>query len=128
MVLGAAADLASWWQEAKLFLRHSLAFSLDALHVIVGVVLMVAAALLLRKPLSTPTPWLVVFIFAFVNEIIDLYAEQWPHPAMQYGEGVKDLLLTMMLPTLLLLTSRSFPRVYEVRPSNAPTKHSTGEA
>lgn len=119
MLVGAVLDMAWSWQEAKLFLRHSLAFSLDAVHVIAGVVVMVGAALLLRKPVSSPTPWLVVFALSCLNEIIDLFVQEWPHPGMAYGESMKDLLLTMLLPTLLLLTSRSFPRIYAARAVSA---------
>lgn len=119
MLMGALLDMAWWWQEAKFFLRHSMAFSLDAVHVIAGVVVMIAAALLLRKPVTSSTPWLVVLALSVLNEVIDLFVQQWPHPGMAYGESMKDLLLTMLLPTLLLLTSRSFPRIYAERAANA---------
>lgn len=102
------------WQEAKLFLKHSIAFSTDSVHVIAGVVIMLAAALWLRKPVSHSTPWLVVLGFAGLNEFVDLYLHQWPSAAIQYGEGVKDLLLTMLLPSLVLVTSRRYPRIYDV--------------
>jgi hypothetical protein len=32
---------------------------------------------------------------------------------MQYGESLKDVLLTMLLPTLLLITTRRFPWLYD---------------
>jgi hypothetical protein len=31
---------------------------------------------------------------------------------MQYGDGTKDIFLTMALPTLLLITARVTPRIY----------------
>jgi len=31
---------------------------------------------------------------------------------MQYGDGAKDIILTMALPTLLLVTARVTPRIY----------------
>lgn len=102
----------SSWHEWKLFVERSVAFSQDAIHVIVGVLLLLITASLLRKPLSSWWPWLVVLVSTFINEAIDLWVEKWPDPAMQYGEGFKDLLLTMLLPTVLLVTTRSWPRLY----------------
>jgi hypothetical protein len=100
------------WHEWKLFFERTVAFSNDSVHVIGGVLIQLAAALLLRKPLSSWWPWLVVLLLALINEFIDLWVEQWPEPAMQYGEGFKDLLLTMMLPTVLLLSLRVFPSLF----------------
>lgn len=107
------------WRETKQFVEHSISFSSDSLHVITGVVVLVGAALLLRKPVSSSRPWLVVLVLSCTNELADLWFERWPSAGIQYGEGIKDLLLTMLLPTLLLLTSRSFPWVFE---KNASTR------
>lgn len=101
------------WVETKHFIERSVSLSPDALHVIAGVMMQVAAALLLRKPLTSWWPWLVVLVFTSSNEIIDLWFERWPSSGMQLGEGFKDLLLTMLLPTMLLLASRRFPRHFE---------------
>lgn len=100
------------WHEAKLFLEHSVTFSPDALHVIASVVVLLLVGLLLRKPVTSWWPWIVVLVSTLINEFVDLWVEEWPDPGMQYGEGAKDLLLTMFLPTLLLVTSRKFPRLY----------------
>lgn len=100
------------WREAKLFLEHSVTFSSDALHVIASVVVLLLVGLLLRKPVTSWWPWIVVLVSTLINEFVDLWVEEWPDPGMQYGEGAKDLLLTMFLPTLLLVTSRKFPRLY----------------
>lgn len=104
------------WKQAKLFIENSFAFSTDSIHVIAGVLIFLAAALLLRRPVSNWQPWLVVLVLTSINELADLWIESWPSLGRQYGQGAKDVLLTMLLPTLLLLTARSFPRLY------APTK------
>jgi hypothetical protein len=46
-----------------------------------------------------------------LNEAGDLWVEQWPEPAMQYGEGLKDIVLTMFLPTVLILVARFRPGI-----------------
>lgn len=102
----------SWWMHSKLYLEHSITFSSDALHVIGGVVVLLGTALLLRKPLSSAGPWFVVFVLACFNEFIDLRFPQWPDPAMNYAESAKDLILSMVLPTLLLVAARLFPRLW----------------
>ena len=105
-------ELAFVWNDAKVFLEHVVAFSQDSLHVIASVLIQLVAALMLRKSVSSWWPWLVVLTAAAINELADLWIDQWPQPAVQYGEGARDLLLTLLLPTLLLITSRTFPTLY----------------
>ena len=114
--LASHADALIWaWHEWKLFFERSIAFSQDAVHVIAGVLVQFAAALVLRKPISSWWPWLVVLAATFVNEAIDLRVETWPDSWMQYGEGFKDLLLTMLLPTLLMAAARWAPQLFRRR-------------
>lgn len=101
-----------WWMQTKHFVEHSITFSSDALHVIGGVVVLLGAALLLRKPLSSIAPWLVVLVQIGLNEFIDIQFPQWPDPLMNYAESTKDLMLTMALPTLLLASARQFPQMW----------------
>ena len=103
------------WYEAKLFVEHALSVSHDALHVLAGVVILLGAALLSRRPVSDWRPWLIVLALLLFNEIVDLWVEQWPSRAMQYGESAKDLLITMALPTLILISARAMPRLYVAR-------------
>lgn len=102
----------SSWHQAKLFLEHSVAVSNDALHVILGVVVQLIAALLLRRPVSALTPWLAALAITIWNEAVDLWSDQWPHAGMQYGESAKDVALTMLLPTALLLAARLRPDLF----------------
>jgi hypothetical protein len=106
----ATAALAIDWYQAKTFIEHAISFSHDALHVLVGVVVQLVIAALLRRSLRSIWPWLIVLALELGNEWVDLAIERWPVPAEQYGEGMKDILLTMALPTLLLLVARFRPR------------------
>ena len=103
------------WEERKLLFERSIAFHPDALHAMAGVVVQLAAAAILRKPVSRALPWLIVLILTLGNEFVDLWLQQWPHPGMQYGESLKDILLTISLPTLILLTARFAPSLYRRR-------------
>jgi len=88
---------------------------MDSLHVLAGVLLQLGAAAILRTDVADRRPWLLVLVLELANEANDLLVEQWPNPGMQWGEGAKDVLLTMLLPTLILLVARYRPRLL-VRP------------
>jgi|1186.fasta_scaffold26908_2 hypothetical protein len=106
-----SAAISSWYQW-KLFIEHSLSISHDSLHVIVGVLLWLALALVLRRPLTSWQPWAWLFAAILWNETVDLWVERWPDPGQQYGEGAKDILLTMLLPTILAWAARSRPDLF----------------
>jgi hypothetical protein len=46
-----------------------------------------------------------------VNEANDFRVEIWPDPGMQFGEAVKDIVLTMFIPTLIFLVARRHPKL-----------------
>lgn len=100
------------WYEAKMFIEHTIFFTSDALHILVGMVAWIAVAAVSRRPLSDWRPWLAVLVLLTLNECVDLWVERWPALAMQYGESAKDLLLTMILPTLMMILVRSAPRLF----------------
>lgn len=110
--LGVLGDGMKAWYEAKTFIEHAIFFSSDALHVLVGMVAWVAIAMIWRRPLSNWRPWFALLVLLILNEAVDLWVERWPDLAMQYGESAKDLLLTMVLPTLVMILARSQPWLF----------------
>ena len=100
------------WYQFKLLLTHASGFSMDSLHIVLGPAGMLGFAWLLGTSIARWTPWLLVFALEVLNEVHDLRVEQWPNPGQQYGEGLKDILLTMVLPTLLLLLARHRPWLF----------------
>lgn len=108
------------WYQTKHWLVLFTGLDMDALHVHVGVLAQIAVALLMRRTLASPWPWLLVLLAALANEWYDLTYEIWP-PAergRQFMESVKDIWNTMLMPTLLLLLCRFAPRLF-VRPPAA---------
>ncbi|MEO7634714.1 MAG: hypothetical protein ABIS38_03575 [Sphingomicrobium sp.] len=104
------------WHQGKLFIERGVAVDHDTLHVIVGVVAWLGFALIVRRPVTAWRPWLWLLALIGWNETADLWIDKWPDPGMQYGEGAKDLLLTMLLPTLLLFAARARPDLFRQTP------------
>ena len=104
------------WYEAKMFVEHASVVNSDGLHVLVGVLGWVLVAMVLRRSLSAPLPWLALLALTLLNECVDLWIEQWPDKAMQYGESAKDILLTMTLPTVLMFAVRLRPNLFRPVP------------
>ena len=105
-------DAMGAWHQGKLFVEHAFAIDHDALHILVGLLAWLAFALLLRRPITSWLPLLWCFALILWNETVDLWVEQWPDPGQQYGEGAKDLLLTMAVPTILMAAARSRPDLF----------------
>ena len=102
----------SSWHDTKIFIEHALRIEHGTLHVLVGALLWLAFALLLRRPVTSWLPWTLIFFVILWNEFVDVWVENWHQPARQYGEGAKDILLTMFMPTLLLLAARLRPDLF----------------
>ena len=100
------------WYEFKLFVSHSSAVSMDALHVLVGVGLLLLVALVSGSPIGRWSNCVPVLALELANEWLDLHVEIWPSPGMQYGEGANDILLTMLLPVVLTLAVRYRPGLF----------------
>lgn len=99
------------WHHAKEWLEHATGLDMDALHVHAGVALQILFALILRRPLSSPWPWVGVAAVEAANEYNDLAYETWPDRGIQVAEGVRDYWNTLLIPTLLLLLCRYTPRL-----------------
>lgn len=100
------------WGAAKIFIGRFFGVSHDALHVIAGVLLQLLLAALFRSSVARFWPWGVVLLAELANEWIDLRITRWPSLSEQLGEGAKDLALTMLLPTVLLLAARFWPQTF----------------
>lgn len=99
------------WYEMKTMAVAFTGWPMDTLHVMAGVVLQLLAATAIGKSLSDARPWAIVLLLELGNEAYDLWFERWPNLYGQVGEGLRDVLATMLLPTLLLLLARKRPRL-----------------
>ncbi len=103
------------WLAIKLQMTQVAALERDALHIYAAVFIQSAVALMLRRPLSNPLPWLAVLIAEIVNEWADLSFELWPggDRDRQWTESAHDLVNTMLLPTALLIALRYAPALFD---------------
>ena len=96
------------WVDFKDLIVGSSGFDRGSLHVLASVPLQVVCALLLRRPITSFWPWLLVLALAVVNEAASGYAdgrlEDWEIPG-----SLRDLLLVMALPTFLAIALRLRP-------------------
>ena len=99
------------WQQFKLLVEHSSGVSVDALHILVGVLIQLLAAIVLKSSVARWRPLLAVLVLALVNEVKDYRVDVWPDVGRQLGEALKDVVLTMFLPTLIFLIARRWPRL-----------------
>ncbi|MFM6931850.1 MAG: hypothetical protein ACKOUT_06360 [Novosphingobium sp.] len=113
---------------AKMFVERAAAFHNDALHVMAGLGLALVFAAIFRRSLADWLPWLLVLALELVNEANDYFIETWPNEVpQQFGEITKDILLTMVLPTLLLVIARRWPHLLTGRAGSPPRDDSAGE-
>ena len=109
------------WYQVKQQLVLFTGLHMDALHVHIGILAQMLVALVLRRSIASPWPWLILLMAAAANEWFDLTYEIWPphHRALQFQSSIHDVWNTMLIPTLLLVLSRWAPQVL-VRRSTAP--------
>lgn len=120
-ILNAVADY-------KILFERSLSFSDDAVHIFAGILIQFLCALVLRLSIAHWRPLLAVVVLELANEILDIRHDVWPSPGMQLGESVKDVLLTLVVPSVLFAASRWAPAVLvSVRPEERSTTGATAE-
>jgi hypothetical protein len=108
------------WYQVKLLMEHATGVSMDALHILVGILAQLLFAALARVRLRSWLPWIFVLILALLNEASDFWVERWPQPAMQFGESLKDVVLTMLIPTMLMLALRVRPAMFVDQGASLP--------
>lgn len=108
------------WHEIKQTAEQLSGLDMDSLHVHAGVLGQIAAALILRRPLRSVIPWLLVLAAALANEAYDFRYEIWEDRSAQLDGGIRDIWNTMLLPSLLLLLARFYPRLFTGPPATVP--------
>ena len=109
------------WIYWKSYLSLYLKMSDDQLHIHVGLILLVAAAFVLRRPPWHWLPWLAVALTESVNEFYDVFQTAYVTDEGNWASAWHDVWLTMLWPTVIVLT---FPwlarRIRPAEPAQMP--------
>ena len=97
-------------QSFKLAILAATSLSRDALHIHVGLAVMLLTALLFRRTLRSPLPWLAALVACLLVEAVDLHDDLASLGRLRWKASAHDLVNTMLWPTVLLLAAR-FSRV-----------------
>lgn len=104
------------WYDAKGWLKDFLDVASDQLHVHIGLAVFLAVALVLRRRRGAPIyAWLCVALVQAANEALD--ARDWIHwtGTINWPETIKDTVMTLFWPTVLVLIWRPLRRAGSVR-------------
>ena len=103
------------WAAIKTVITYETGLSRDALHVLAGVGAYLLLVAILPRRASRWLAWLLVLAAAVANEWADYLHETWPG---QWVETTKDMITTMVLPTVLLLLGRFAPHLLVQAPAD----------
>jgi hypothetical protein len=93
-------------QAIKLAIVSATALSKDALHVYVGLSVFLPSALILRRPLRSPLPWLAALLVAALGEIVDMRDDISSLGYWRWAASAHDMVNTIFWPTVLLCLAR----------------------
>ena len=93
-------------QQAKLFVMEVTHLAKDALHIYVGLGVMFAVAILLRKSLKDWQPIAAVLLAAVAGEVWDVIDTFAHGGTPRFDANGKDVWNTMFWPTILFLLAR----------------------
>lgn len=93
-------------QSIKMAIVAATGRSKDALQTHVGLAVFLAAADVLRKPLRSITPWLVIFAMAIAGEMLDMRDDIASLEYWRWDASLHDVLNALFWPTVLLLIAK----------------------
>lgn len=96
------------WTYLKGAISDATGLSPDCLHIQSGLLILVLAAMILRRPPWTWQPWLAVLVAETINESYDLLQAVYPTDEHNIPASLHDFWLTMFWPSAILLV---FPRL-----------------
>jgi len=93
-------------QSIKLAIVAATGLSKDALHIYVGLAVFLVAAIVLRKPLRSNVPWLVVVGVAITGEVLDMRDDIASLEYWRWSASLHDILNTLFWPSVFLLLAK----------------------
>lgn len=93
-------------QTVKFWLVENVHLTKDALHIYVGLAVLLGSALVFRWPLRNFKPWLAVFVVTVLGEAWDVIDRMRMGVAQFPAGNWKDVWNTLFWPTMLTLLAR----------------------
>ena len=93
-------------QAIKLEIISATGLSRDALHIYVGLALLIAASCITRKSLGSFSNWLVVLAGASLIELLDLMDDKASLGYWRWAASLHDIANTLFWPTVLVVAYR----------------------
>lgn len=92
--------------HAKIMIVDVTGLDRDALHIYVGFTVYIVCCLLTGWKARDWKPWLVVLAAGIAGEALDLWISVAYDKPVMIREGLKDVLNTVLVPTVILLAAR----------------------
>lgn len=93
-------------QAIKTTIIVATGLSRDALHIYLGLAVLLLAVALLRKPLRSFIPWGVVWVVSILGELLDMRDDFVVYGYWRWDASVHDVLNSMFWPSVLMLLAR----------------------
>ena len=90
-------------QAIKHLIVLTVGLSRDALHIYVGLAVLLVMALALRRQLSSLLPLSIVFFVALLGEIVDIRDDLLTVGYWRLGASLHDLVNTVFWPTVIVM-------------------------
>ncbi|MGE3770275.1 MAG: hypothetical protein AB7G06_04915 [Bdellovibrionales bacterium] len=94
------------YQQFKVFLTNNFPIAHDALHVLVGLAILLVACWLFKKPLHWRGALGLVLLAAVMAEVLDVISDLRAYGTWIWRESAKDILLTLSAPVMVALFSK----------------------
>ena len=104
------------WQDTKTALVDHAHLGRDALHIYAALLIFLGACWLFRWKAGSIKPWLLVLLVQTINEIFDMRIGFEDGGAIRIWGTIKDMVNTMIAPTLLVLAAR-YTAIFRKEPS-----------
>ncbi|MEH6758541.1 MAG: hypothetical protein V7676_13665 [Parasphingorhabdus sp.] len=111
------------WIDIKIWLESSSGLDRDALHIYSALAIQLSFSLFFRRALGSPWPWIAVLVAELANEYVDLQHGGSSEAAIAIGRAASyhDMWNTMIMPTVLMVIARFWPRWMTGKVLNAKT-------
>lgn len=94
-------------QTIKLLIVDATGLSKDALHIHIGLFIIFFSTWIMRKPLNSPIPLVLVLLAAMMGELLDMRDDFNILGYWRWAMSIHDFINTVFWPTTLVILART---------------------